>query len=186
MLTLPFFMLETWNFHQRPLAWSILKHSGQKNFKLTFGHLWPLCNIQNAIFAIFQARQLKFSPQTPCLLFFKKQWSISFQSFFHQFWPLCNIKMLTWPFFMLDNWNFHHRPPCLLFFKNSGQIFFKLTHDYFWTMCNIINANVPLFMLKSLNSHPTMHSIRFIFIWGLESRNWLRVVFEISLWLHAV
>ena len=84
MLTLPIFMLECWNFHQRPLACSISKHSGQKIFKLTFGHFWPLCNIKNANFAIFHARKLKFSPETPCLLNFKTQWSEKFQI---DFWP---------------------------------------------------------------------------------------------------
>ena len=108
-------------------------------FKLTFDHLWPgHC---------FHARELKFSPQVPCLLFFKSQWS--------QF-----LKIKFWPFLTFDHFAtskmhlamFHARglkfspqTPCLLFFKTQWSILFKLNYDLFWPLYNMKNAYFAIF-----------------------------------------
>ena len=130
---MPFFVLESWNFHHRPLAWSFSKHSGQIFFKLTFDKFWPLCNIKNANFAIFHARELKFSPKSPCLIFFITQWSILFQI---DFWPLCNIKNANFAIFHARELKFEPQSPCLIFFITQWSIFFQ---NDFWPILTTVH-----------------------------------------------
>ena len=85
MPTLPFFMVESWNFHNRSLAWSFSIHNGQFIFKLTFDHFWPLCTIKNANFAILHPKKLKFLMNT-----FGKYWNCK-----QKLWNSTKIHKLT-------------------------------------------------------------------------------------------
>ena len=150
MLTLPFFMLESWDFHHRPLACSFSKYSAQ-NFQIDF---WPLCNIRNVNFAILHAKRLEFSPQTPCFLYVKTQWSNFFKLTFDLFWPLCSMKNANFAIFHDRKLKFSPQTPCLFKIKIQLSNFFKLTFDHFWPLCNIKNANFAISNARKLKFSP--------------------------------
>ena len=91
MLTLPFFMLESWNFHPCLL---FFKTQCQRFLKSNYGIFLPLCNTKNANFAIFDGRVLEFSPDSLSTLNESTMAKIC-EIRFWPFWPRASQKIIT-------------------------------------------------------------------------------------------
>ena len=98
ILTLPFYVVDGWDFYQRLLVVPD-KNTVVKFFFWNFFDHFLTTAPENANFVILGSRRLIFLPEAPCGLQIKTQWLNSFfETILTPFWPLF-LKMLILPFY---------------------------------------------------------------------------------------
>ena len=100
-----------------------------------------------AIFAIFHARNFKFSPQSPCFFSLKHMRQKIFKLTFDPFWPLCNIKNANVAIFHARKLEFSPQTPCLLFFLKKVV---KIVWNWLLTTVQHKYANFAIFHGREL------------------------------------